>query len=290
MKYIYMVNRFVLKDRSDDVISRLRKASDRCARTFEIVENNNAKEAKAAAGRYRDRECVVTTIGGDGSVNALLNDLMGGRAVMAFLPFGTGNDMWRTCTETLEDGLHELDVIRINDRYFINAACFGIDADIANDDRFIHNRMIPGPLRYHAGVLHHFLTWRRGRKLKIVWDGGTVEREFTTVVAANARYYGGGYKISPDSVVDDGMMEVYLVDRLGKVNMARTILSMKNAGHLKNPALQMIRTEKCVISCGQEITANIDGEPLPGKQFELELIPHGIRVDLDRKFVSLLEL
>ena len=253
MKYIYMVNRFVLKDRSDDVISRLRKASDRCARTFEIVENNNAKEAKAAAGRYRDRECVVTTIGGDGSVNALLNDLMGGRAVMSFLPFGTGNDMWRTCTD-------------------------------------IHNRMIPGPLRYHAGVLHHFLTWRRGRKLKIAWDGGTVEREFTTVVAANARYYGGGYKISPDSVVDDGMMEVYLVDRLGKVNMARTILSMKNAGHLKNPALQMIRTEKCVISCGQEITANIDGEPLPGKQFELELIPHGIRVDLDRKFVSLLEL
>ena len=290
MKYIYMVNRFVLKEKSDEVISRLRKVSDACDRTYEIVENKNVKEAKAAAERYRDQECIVTTIGGDGSVNALLNDLMGGRAVMSFVPFGTGNDLWRTCTETLEDGLHELDVIRINDRYCVNAACFGIDADIANDDNFIHNRMIPGPLRYHAGVLYHFLTWKRGRHLKIDWEGGTIEKEFTTVVAANARYYGGGYKISPDSVVDDGEMEVYLVDRLGKVNMARTILSMKNAGHLKNPALQMIRTGKVVISCAQEITANIDGELLPGKRFELELVRHGIRFDLDRTFVSQLGL
>ncbi len=279
MKYVYLLNRFALQEKTDALIRPLRQASEARGRAYELCISNTPGEWKQAVDRYREEEVVLTAIGGDGSVNLLLNEVMGGRCVLGFIPLGTGNDFDRACRETLPEGISEIDVIRINDRFFLNAACFGIDADIANDDAFIHNRLIPSRLRYHAGVLFHFLTWKKGRPLCVEWEEGRLEGNFTTVVAANGRYYGGGYKISPLSRTDDGLMDVFLVGRLGKVSMARTILSMKKAGHMQNPAVTIVRTDRLAVSSPEPISANIDGETLTANRFALELIPRGIRLD-----------
>lgn len=291
-KYIYLVNRFNLREKTDEIIQKLHHASKELERDYRIIVNASPAEAADFVTGLRDKEFVVTGIGGDGSINHLLNDLAGTRNTLAFIPIGTGNDFYRGCLENLEDGVHAVDLIRINDRYFINVACFGIDADIANDDRFIHNRFIPRPLRYHAGVACHFLTFRGGRRMKIEYeekDGSclrSVEGEFTTVVAANNRYYGGGYKVSPKSRIDDGLMEVLIVDGLGKISIARILLSMKKAGHLNHPALHQVRTRHLRITAGQPFCANIDGEPLLSDHFDLELLPKACRIELDREFIQ----
>ena len=286
MKYIYIVNRFKLGDKCDEIIRKLQRASKAFHRTYEIDIHDTIEDAKAAAARYKDMECVITAIGGDGSINLLLNELVGTKNILAYIPFGTGNDFFRANMETLEDGIYDVDIVRINDRYCINAACFGIDAEIANDEKFIHNRFIPQSMRFNAAVVYHFLTYRKGRHLKIVCEGEIVEKDYTTVVAANSQYYGGGYHISPGSKIDDGVMEVYLVDQLRKIQMARIILSMKNAGHLHHPALKMIRTGKLIITSDQPFAANIDGEPLLSDRFELELVPKGIRMEFNKAFID----
>ena len=287
MKHLYMVNRFSLGNKTDAVIRALEKASAECGRDYEICDNHGPMQAKRLTQNCHDENCAITAIGGDGSIHLILNDMVGTGSVLSFVPYGTGNDFYRTCRETLSDGILEADLIRVNNRYSINAVCFGIDADIANDDSFIHSRVIPKPLRYHTSVFYHFLTWKKGRPLTIECEGQTFEKAFTTVVAANARYYGGGYKICPDSVIDDGLMDVCIVEQLGKVNMARTILSMKNAGHLQNPSLQMLRTKKLVVSSRHPLQANLDGESLTSNRFELELIPKGVRLEYDSKFIEL---
>lgn len=287
MKYIYIVNRFQFHKQCSDVISRLKKASSALNRDYEILVSDTPDSLKASLNQYQGKNYIITAIGGDGAVNLLLNDLIHTGNILSFIPYGTGNDFSRTCRETLSDGIHEIDVIRINDRYFINTACFGIDADIANDDRFIHNKFIPKPLRYHAGVLHHFLTYRGGKLLKVQHKEKTIEKQFMTIVAANGRYYGGGYKVSPGSQLDDGRMEVYFADNVGRLSMASMILSMKKAGHLKNPALKMLRTSKIHISARMPFYANIDGEPLLSDRFDLELLPKGIRMEYNQEFISL---
>ena len=318
MKYIYIVNRFTLKEKTEAVIDRLRQASARLGRDYEIILNETMEEADQVLERFRASGCsegadparfgrpdssestdparlgepgcsedagyVITAIGGDGSIHQLANALAGTRHTMAFIPIGTGNDFYRSCAELMPDGTHEIDLIRVNDRWCINNACFGVDADIANNDTFIHNRFIPRPLRYHAGVLYYFLTFRKGRQLKVECGDRTFAREFTTVVAANSQYYGGGYKVSPDSRPGDGIMEVYLVDMLSKPKMASIILSMKKAGHLRHPALHMFRTRKLVLSCKEPFRANLDGEPLLSDRFELELVPKALRLEFNRAF------
>ena len=285
MKYIYIVNRFNLKEKTDRIIDRLNRVSKEFGRDYEILINETVEDARSSIRQFRDSGYIITCIGGDGSINLLLNDLIGTKNILAFIPHGTGNDFNRACRHSLQNGIHDVDIVRINDRYFINVACFGIDADIANDDRFIHNRLIPESLRYHAGVVYHFLTYRP-RKMKIEADGEVIEKEFTTVVAANDRYYGGGYNVSPNSRIDDGIMELAMADSLSKINMAKIILSMKDASHLKNPALRMISTAKAVISSDQPFKANIDGEPLLSDRFELELIPKGFRIEYNKEFIE----
>ena len=123
-------------------------------------------------------------------------------------------------------------------------------------------------MRYDAGVVYYFLTYK-GRKLKIEVNDRTIEKDVTTVVVANSNYYGGGYKVAPNSVINDGQMEVYIVDKLNKIKMANIILSMKDAGHLNNPALEVINTDRLLISADKPFKANIDGEALLSDRFEI---------------------
>lgn len=286
MKYIYFVNRFSLRDETDAVINRIKSVSEEFHRDYIVEVSGSAEEAVLAIRKYHDAGAVLTAVGGDGSIHHLLNEIAGTNNLLSFVPCGTGNDFSRTCLETLEDGVHEVDLIRVNDRYCINTVCFGIDADIANDDSFIHNRFIPRSMRFNAGVLYHFLTYGKKRYLTVACGKKKISRHFTTIVAANGRYYGSGYKVSPGSLLNDGRMEVYLIDSVGKVKMARLILSMKNAGHLQDPALRVFRAKKVTVSSPVPIRANVDGEPLQADHFELELIPRAVRLDFDHRFLE----
>lgn len=284
--YVYMVNRFNLRENSDEMIRRLKKASEEFHRDYEIIVNETPEEAEAVMSRFKDTEYIITAIGGDGSINRLLNALVGTKNILAFIPAGTGNDFVRACMNDMENGIHNIDLIRVNDRYCINVVCFGIDADIANDDTFIHNRLIPRSMRFNAGVLYHFLNHKKGRLLKVKYGDQTTVRHFTTVIAANSQYYGCGYNVSPESRLDDGLMDVFLVRSLKKIKMALLILSMKNAGHLKSPSLKKLQLKKMTISAPLPFRANIDGEPLAGRHFELQVVPGAIRVDFNREFIE----
>ncbi len=285
MKYVYIINRFNLKEKTDPIIKRLKQVSGELGRDYEILLNETVEDARSSIKGFKDTEYVLTCVGGDGSINLLLNDIIDTKNILAFIPHGTGNDFVRACGQNAEDGIREIDIVAINDRCFLNVACFGIDADIANDDRFIHNRFIPESMRYNAGVIHHFLTWHP-RKMKVEVNGEVIEKEFTTVVAANSRYYGGGYNVSPFSDISDGKMELTLADSLDKFNMARVILSMKDGSHLKDPAVRLIETTEAIISSDVPFKANIDGEPLLSDRFELKLLPKRFRIEYDRNFVE----
>lgn len=286
MRHIYMINRFHLLDKTDEISNRIRKACEDTGQEYVIEINKTPEESTACVLRYKDSGSVLTCVGGDGTINHLVNDVAGSDTVISFIPFGTGNDFFHACSERLKDGISVSDTVRINDRFFINAACFGIDADIANDEAFIHNRLIPRSMRFNAAAVYHFLTWKKGRHLRLEFDSEIIEKDFITVVASNSRYYGGGYNIAPDSRNDDGVMTVCIADHLKKLNMARTILSMKHAGHLNNPAVRIVRIKNLVISSDRPFAANIDGERLVSDRFELELLPKSCRIWFDRAFLQ----
>lgn len=81
-------------------------------------------------------------------------------------------------------------------------------------------------------------------------------------------------------------MEIYVVDKLNKIKMASIILSMKNAGHLNNPALKSFSADKLTIYSENKTGANIDGEPLYDNRFDIRIVPKAIRLDFDPEFIA----
>lgn len=286
MKYIYIINRFQAKEKTEEYVRKLEAASVSFGRDYEILINETLEDAGKMKELFRDTEYILTAVGGDGSIHYLLNDIVGTKNVLSFIPCGTGNDFQRTVRSSLKTGIHEVDLIKVNDRYLINTSTFGFEADAANDERFNHNRLIPKSMRLTVCLLWHLITFKKGRKLKIECNGETLEGEFTTVAALNGQYFGGGCRLSPYSLIDDGIMEVYAVDKLGRIAVIKLVMSTKNAEHLKNPAVKAFTSDRALITAPEPFYANVDGEPFYSDRFEIELVPKGIRLEYDEDFLA----
>ena len=284
MKYIFILNSFGKRD-IKDIYQKIEIVSKNLNLNYVIEVNDNNLSTEQILSKYKNTRNIIVAVGGDGMINKVLNNIVGTNNMLSYIPYGTGNDFHKTVKESLTDGRNTIDLVRINDKYFINIACFGIDADIANDDSFIHNKFIPRNLRYNAGVIYHFLKYK-AKSLEIAFDNEIIEDKFTTIAVCNAKYYGGGYKIAPKSIVNDGLLEVYLVKELDKLNMVKTILSMKDGSHEQSPYVRKIRTDSLMISSKQPINSNIDGEVLTSTEFEIEVLPKEIEIFNNQELIE----
>ncbi len=285
MKYVFLVNSFSLKDNTNDVIARILTVGNELGLDYTVEVNSKYKSTEKILSKYKDSKNIIICLGGDGTINRTLNSIVDTDNVLGYIPFGTGNDFYRSNKELLQQGINKIDLIKINDKYFVNVACFGIDADIANTDELVHAWFIPKPLRYVFSLLCHFFKYK-ARHIKVIVDGKEYETEFTTVAICNARYYGGGFKIGTNAELDDGVADVYLVDDLPKLKMASLILGMKKGKHENNEAVNVIKTDKLSIETEEEVTANIDGDKLTSTKFDVEVIPNGIEVYYDQHLID----
>ena len=276
MKYIFILNAFG-KESVFSLYQDIRLVAGSMGIDYKIEVNSENKSTEQILKKYQDTRDIIVAVGGDGMINKVLNGIIDTDNYFSYIPCGTGNDLDRTVKETLKQGYSFVDAIKINDRYFINNACFGIDADIANDESYIHNEYIPKSMRYDAGVLHHFLKYKP-RHLEVLVNNERYEDDFTSVIVCNGRYYGGGYKIGPTSCLNDGLLELYLIEKLNKIGMASAILSTKNGKHEGNKHLKKIKADSLVINSDVFMDANIDGEKITDKTFKIELIPNKIKL------------
>lgn len=285
MKYIFLVNRFSLKDNTNDVIARILTVADELKLDYEVEVNSNHVSTEDILAKYKKSRNIIICLGGDGTINRTLNSIANTKNVLGYIPFGTGNDFYRSNQELLSDGINKIDLVRINYKYFINVACFGIDADIANTDELIHSSIIPKSQRYNISIINHFLKYK-ARHMKVLVDGKEYESDYTTIAVCNARYYGGGYKIGTNAELDDGLADVYLINDLPKLKMASLILGMKKGKHETDSNVSLIRTKKLTIESPEEFECNIDGDKLKDKKFEIEVIPNGIEVYYDQHLID----
>ena len=285
MKYIFLVNSFSLKNNTETVMNRIITVSKELKLDYKIEVNSDELSTEDILAKYKDSRNIIICLGGDGTINRTLNAIANTNNVLGYIPFGTGNDFYRSNQELLKDGINKIDLVRINDKYFINVACFGIDADIANTDELIHSSLIPKSQRYNMSIINHFLKYK-ARHMKVICDGKEYESDYTTIAVCNARYYGGGYKIGTNAELTDGVVDVYLIDKLKKLKMASLILGMKQAKHENDPAVKLIRTNKLSIECDDEVVANIDGDKIESNKFDIEVIPNGIEVYYDQHLID----
>lgn len=282
MKYIFLINTFSLRKESNAIAKKVDEIAKSLGMDYEIRINSEVLSTENILDEYKESENIIVSLGGDGTINRIVNCIYGTKNILSLLPLGTGNDFSRSVNEQMKDGINKIDIVRINESYFINLVCFGVDADIANDETFVDSKIIPRSQRYNASIVTNFLQYR-GRYMKLITNNLTFEDYFTTIAVCNGKYYGKGFKMGPNARIDDGLLDVYLFNNMNKISMVKTILGVKKGKHEHSSKVKSLQANKLVVESDKPITCNYDGEKMTSQKFDIEMIHHGLKLYYDSK-------
>lgn len=242
------------------------------------------------------REAFIV-VGGDGSVNRALPGLLGGRTALGVLPAGTAN-VW--AQEMGMPGLSwtRLTALQESARRLTNAKVRLVDVGLCNGipfllwagvglDGFIVNRIEPrnqwekpfAALYYGAKAV-----WEAGQYHGIeldVMDGKRrLSGRYMLGVVSNIRLYAGGLaKLSPEALMDDGMMDLWLFEGSTLEDTLIQAWNLLSGRHVQSERVQYIPIQHISLRSGSPIYVQIDGEPeQSGEQVEVEVLPRALRV------------
>ena len=132
MKYIFIVNESAGKGKCKKILPNIEDECKKRKIEYEIRYITEEKSGYDICLEYKNEENIIYVVGGDGTLTITLPALIGTKNKLGIIPAGSGNDTYRTIKK-LEQKETLIDLGKINDKYFINVACTGIDAEIGNN-------------------------------------------------------------------------------------------------------------------------------------------------------------
>jgi len=232
----------------------------------------HATELAREAARHCDVVCVS---GGDGTVHEVVNGLMPEPVPIIVVPSGSGNDFAALfgCPttpdelyETIADGMgNRVDVIDCGFRYCANSIGLGFEALVTKKSLSI-GRMRGVPL-YLTAVMRALWSYECPR-MTITLDGGEpIAGRRLLVSVGNGVRSGGGFYLTPDAWPDDGLLDICMVDSLGRARILQLLPKSLGGSHTSAAPVRMERARRVEISADRPIHMHIDGEYV-GEQSE----------------------
>ena len=209
------------------------------------------------------------SVGGDGSFSEMINGIEGNKVRIGLIPAGTGNDFSRIIDmpENLIECLKiiknmktiNIDSGKINNKKFINVACFGIDGQIIKDTEKI-KKYIPGSLAYILSTIKALLFYSYA-KLFIEVDGKIYNEEIILVAVGNGKFIGGGMKVAPEANLDDGYLDLCIVRKMKKFNTLRLFHKIFTGMHIEEDKVEYIKCKNINLKSENKlkIDVNLDG-------------------------------
>lgn len=235
---------------------------------------------------------VLVAIGGDGTIHEVLNGIMtrpdSSRPALGLIATGSGNDTRRMlgvpedvaeATLALISGKRRrFDIGRCNDMYFNNSFAAGLDARVtAKAVEYKATTKRYGLWLYLTALIHVLLNELYPHHVRLAWDGGEPEEADVLLVATTiGTTYGGGFLITPDAVPDDGLLETCVIDPLTLPQALMRMPFVVFGKHVGMKVVHMSRHTSVVIESDESMPAQVDGEVIMGRRFEVEVLPDAI--------------
>jgi len=241
---------------------------------------------------------VVVSVGGDGMLSSLAGAVSAAGGTLALLPAGRGNDFARMLglpehprgqAELLLTGaVRPVDLLSYTvpgaqPRLVAGSVYSGVDARAAElVDRM---RWVPKKLQYPYAAVRSLATYQPGR-FRVSVDGDTRSFAAATVVVANSAYYGKGMRIAPSASVDDGLLDVVVIEAASRLELLRSLPKVYDGSHVTRPEVTVLTGRRVEVSGTSRapIPVGGDGEPLgalpPSADAPavIELLPGALRI------------
>lgn len=284
MKYIFIINAIAGNGKYKKILPNIENICREKNIEYEMRYITEEKDGAAIAKEYKDEENIIYVVGGDGTITRTLAGIVGTKNKLAILPSGSGNDTYRTI-KMLPKGETQIDLAKINETYFINVACTGIDAEVANNVDIVKNMKLPPSQIYNASIIYTFIKFKT-KKVKIHTKIKDINEKYSILSICNGEYYGGGFNIAPKAELTDGILDIYYAEKMPKIKMVPLILKLKNGKHEGKRRIHKFRTDHVEIDFDEDITFNVDGEKLTNNHFVVDVLPKAITIYNDDEFVQ----
>lgn len=289
MKHIFIINPKAGKGKATDLIPFIYEFFRDKDEEFIIRVTEYPGHATEIAKEYSilgDNR--IYSVGGDGTVNEVVNGMAGTNASLGVIPAGSGNDFIRSIANpsdiqdftirTINGEDKYIDLAKANDKYFINISSIGFDADVAfNADKFKKVPGITGSMAYVISIIYTVIK-KRISKIKIHIDDREMELKLLLAAIANGRFYGGGMLAAPDAKIDDGLFDICLITEASRFQILGLFPKYIKGEHGQLKEVQFLRGKKVTIESNEELRLNIDGEIFSSCTIAFEMIEKGIKV------------
>ena len=252
--------------------------------------------ARQAVG---DGERLVVAVGGDGTLNEVVNGIAGSDAELATIPLGTGMDFGRTygiptrfedaVRVALDGTTRTIDAGRVSyrtwegtdaERWFANVGSVGMSGAVAQRANGM-SKALGGRVTFFYALTRVFFEWEN-TEVRVRLDDGERRGRMHDVIVANGVWHGGGMKLAPDAAPDDGSFDVVLIGDVSKLDFLTTAPKLYKGRHVGHPKVEIVRSRVVAVDAGEHLPIELEGEQVGTTPAVFELVPGALRVRVPR--------
>jgi lipid kinase YegS len=242
----------------------------------------------------------IVVAGGDGSINEVVNALAklpkDKRPQLSILPLGTANDFAVACDIphfplealrlSIEGKASKVDIVRANDRYFINVATGGVGTKItAQTPPELKNFLGGGA--YTISALLKALSFEHSRG-KLISQHHELEGSFIAAAVCNGRQAGGGQVISPNAYINDGIMDIVVILEFNLADVPQVLKEFLDPS-INGEFVKRFEAQSIESIPENERTVNLDGEPYLARNIDFKILPKELELVLPKNCPCLLK-
>jgi diacylglycerol kinase (ATP) len=238
---------------------------------------------------------LVVAVGGDGTLNEVVNGIAGRDVDLATIPLGTGMDFVRShgIPTGFEDAVRvalagaprTVDAGRVRyrtwggeaaERWFANVGSVGMSGAVAQRVNGM-SKAFGGRATFFYALTRVFFEWEN-TEVTVRLDGGERRGRMHDVVVANGAWHGGGMMLAPDARPDDGLFDVVLIGDVGKVDFLTTAPKIYKGRHVLHPKVEVVRSARVEVDAGEHLPIEVEGEQIGTTPAIFEIVPGALRV------------
>jgi diacylglycerol kinase (ATP) len=296
-QFTFIVNPAAGKGAGKKVFSSLLGELERRGTAYDFVETTGPGHATEAARAASSP--VVVSVGGDGTINEIANGITGSTKHLGIIPAGSGNDFIKSAgvprrplqaLQTLFKGVaRPVDIGTVRcaiekerggnsaPRLFVNGVGVGFDAAVAARTREIP--FLSGTALYILAVLQTLGKFNPP-DFKIQFDGSSHQARGLLIAVGNGKCAGGGFYLTPEARVDDGLLDVCSVDDKNIFEILSLMPRVMRGKHHNVSGVKFFKEKRLTISADECFYVHADGEIVGENVRRVEIGLHGSQLDV----------
>lgn len=242
----------------------------------------------------------VIIVGGDGTMNEVVNGIFiqesckSDKVVLGMISVGTGNDWskmynipieYEGAIRTIKEGRTKMQdagkiVYTVNgqtsQRYFVNIAGLGFDASVVKKANLEKDKGKGGKSSYYKALLNSLFEYDTSNT-KVTVDKEDTENDTFSISIGIGKFSGGGMIQTPEAVLDDGLLDITVIQSMTKFEVVRSLKKLFDGSILDHPKIRSYKGRQIRIESDPDINLEADGETLGHTPVEFEVVPVSIK-------------